>query len=137
MNIQFPSPLLNTAQSRLAATQAEQPATTFQQTLEQASANPAKLADAAKQFEALMMGQVLKTARASSDGGWLGTGDDPSGDMTMELAEQQLAQALAARGGLGIAKMVMKNLDRGAAKAATSGTQHSSGLNLPSKDSTR
>jgi hypothetical protein len=35
-------------------------------------------------------------------GGWMGTGDDQSADSAMELAEEQFAQALASRGGLGL-----------------------------------
>jgi len=101
------------------------------------SAKPTKVAEAAKQFEALMIGQVLKAARESSDGGWLGQGDDPSGDMTMELAEQQLAQALGARGGLGIARLVTQNLDRGKPKVASSGNPQLGTPNLPNKDPIR
>jgi Rod binding domain-containing protein len=137
MNIQFPAPLLNSKEIQLAPQQAGQPVASFQQALDQASVDPNKLANAAKQFEALMMGQVLKAARSSSDGGWLGTGDDPSSDMTMELGEQQLAQALAARGGMGIARMVTKNLDHSKPKVASSGTPNLSVPDLPSKDSVR
>jgi len=83
------------------------------------TAAPSKIADASQQFEALMIGQLLKTARESSDGGWLGTGEDQSG------------------GGLGIAKMVTAGLERGAAKAATSGTPVSNQANPANMDSTR
>ena len=68
-----------------------------------------KIADSAKQFEALMIGQMLKSARESSGGGWLGNEDDQddqTGSLVMEMAEQGFSQAMAARGGLGIAKMV-------------------------------
>ena len=85
-------------------------------------ANPAKLTDAAKQFEALMLGEILKAARASSDGGWLGTGEDHAGEMALDVAEQQFAQAMSARGGLGLAKMVTKGFQRDVSKAATSGS---------------
>lgn len=135
MNIQFPSTLINATAPPDA--QPTTSGTTFRETLAQASAPPDKLAQTAQQFEALMIGQVLKAARASSDGGWLGGGDDdPSGDMTMELAEQQLAQALGSRGGLGIAKLVTQNLDRNKTKAASSGPEQSSSPSLPSKDPT-
>jgi Rod binding domain-containing protein len=69
-----------------------------------------KLEGAAKQFEALMVGEILKSARESSDAGWLGTDSDESGSLAVEMGEQQFAQAIADRGGLGIAKMVMRNL---------------------------
>ena len=137
MNIQFPSPLLSTNPLTPASKPAQASDTSFQQTLDQAAGPPSKVEKAAKQFEALMIGQVLKSAHASSADGWLGTGDDPSSDMTMELAEQQLAQALSARGGLGIAKLVTKNLDRGSSTTANSGTPNPRIPVLGSKDSIR
>jgi Rod binding domain-containing protein len=85
--------------------------------------SPEKVAGVAKQFEALMIGQMLKSAREASGGGWLGNEDDQSdqtGSLVMELAEQGLSQAMAAHGGLGIAKMVTANLERGHAKTASS-----------------
>ena len=66
-----------------------------------------------------MVGEVMKAARASSDGSWLGTGDDQAGQLAMDMAEQQFSQALASSGGLGIAKMVTSSLARGQAKAAS------------------
>lgn len=88
----------------------------FQQLLAKAasSSDDKKLADTAKQFESVMAGEVLKAARASSQGGWLGLsdGDDQTGEMEIELAEQGLAQGLAANGSLGIAKMVIKDVNR-------------------------
>jgi Rod binding domain-containing protein len=81
---------------------------------------PDQISQAATQFEALIIGQVLTAARESSDQGWLGTGDDKTSDMAMEMAEQGLAQGLAAQGGLGIAKMVTAKLRRDDAKAANS-----------------
>jgi peptidoglycan hydrolase FlgJ len=95
----------------------------FQQALAQASNDDSKMAKVGKQFEALIVGQVLKAAREASDGGWLGTGDDQTGELALEMAEQGFAQAVAARGGLGISKSVLANLHRSAAssvKAASS-----------------
>lgn len=88
----------------------------------QPSTNPSKIADAARQFEALMLGQILKAARESSDGGWLGTGEDHSGALALDMAEQQFAQAMSSRGGLGLARMVTKGLQLDATKAATTGS---------------
>lgn len=69
----------------------------------------AKLKDAASQFEAMLVTQMMQSARASGDGSWAGS--ESGQDSTMvELGEQQFAQALAASGGLGIAKMVVKGL---------------------------
>jgi Rod binding domain-containing protein len=91
---------------------------------------PEKISGVAKQFEALMIGQMLKSAREASGGGWLGNEDDQedqTGSLVMELGEQGLSQALAANGGLGIAKMVTANLERHAS--------HGSAAKTPSSDS--
>ena len=68
--------------------------------------------EAAQQFEALLLGQMLKTMRQAGEGGWLGTGDDQAGATMMEVAEERLAQMLASQGGLGLANMVVKGLER-------------------------
>lgn len=71
--------------------------------------DPAKVAEAAKNFEALLIGQMMKSMR-DSDGGWMGTGDDESMSSAMEYAQEQFAQALSAGGGLGLAKLVTAGL---------------------------
>jgi Rod binding domain-containing protein len=96
---------------------------TFHQAFKDASDTPDKIAGVAKQFEALMIGQILKTAREASGGGWLGSEDDQTGSLVMEMAEQGFSQALASRGGLGIAKMVAANLERGQSKTASSDSE--------------
>jgi Rod binding domain-containing protein len=67
--------------------------------------DPARVKDAARQFEALLIGQMLKGMR-ESEGGWMGTGDDESMSSAMEYAQEMFAQSLAAGGGLGLAKVV-------------------------------
>jgi flagellar protein FlgJ len=74
------------------------------------SRDPAKVHDAAQQFEALLMGQILRSARASS--GWLGDDADPSAECATDYAEQQFAAVIAQQGGLGLADMVAKGLER-------------------------
>ncbi len=91
----------------------------FEQVLAHAADDSRKVADAAKQFEALIAGQVLKAAREAS-GGWLGSDDDQTGELALEMAEQGFAQALAARGGLGVSKSVVDNLHLNRPKAASS-----------------
>ena len=71
-----------------------------------------RIAGAAKQFEALMIAQLLKSMRDAGEGGWLGTGDDEAGAQATELAEEQLAQALASQGGLGLARLVAGGLSK-------------------------
>ena len=70
----------------------------------------AKIHDAAQQFEALLMGQILRSARESS--GWLGDDSDPSAECATDYAEQQFAAVLAQQGGLGLAGLIAKGLER-------------------------
>ena len=69
-----------------------------------------KIADAATQFEALLIGQMLRSARDHDGEGLMGTEDGP-GSTLVEMGEQQFAQTLANSGGLGIAKMVIAGLE--------------------------
>src|ERR1700730_3183645 len=79
---------------------------------------PAKIQQAARDFEALLLSQMLKSAREACGGGLTGDGgdDDEANSTMIELGEQQFAQALASGGGLGIANIVetglAKNADR-------------------------
>jgi Rod binding domain-containing protein len=72
---------------------------------------PEKIQKAATDFEALLIAQMLKSAR-ESEGGVTGDADeqDETNSTMLELGEQQLAQALSSSGGLGIAKMVIAGL---------------------------
>jgi Rod binding domain-containing protein len=75
------------------------------------SNKPDKIKDAAEQFEGLMFAELLKTARESGGSGWLGTGDnDEAGATSIDLAEQQLASAMAKGGGLGLTKLITQGL---------------------------
>lgn len=80
---------------------------------------PEAIAKAATQFEALLIGEVMKSAREANGSGWGDTDEDEAGSTMMEVSEQQLAQALAASGGLGLAKMISAGLSRAAAPAAS------------------
>ncbi len=73
----------------------------------------AKLAGAAKEFEALMIGQMLRSARESSSGSD-DSEDSQANSSLVEMGEQQFAQSLANSGGLGIAKMVVAGLSHDA-----------------------
>jgi Rod binding domain-containing protein len=72
-----------------------------------------KLHDAAQQFEALMIGEMLKTARESGSEGWLGSGGGTGDDSAMGMAESQLANALAASGGLGLSRIIEQSVRPG------------------------
>ena len=72
--------------------------------------DPGKIKKAASQFEALLIGQLLKSMQ-DSDGAWLGTDEDKSASSAMEYAQECFAQSMASKGGLGIAAMVTKGLE--------------------------
>jgi Rod binding domain-containing protein len=69
--------------------------------------DPSRVRDAARQFESLLIGQILHSAR---EGGWLGTPEDASSNCATDYAEQQFAAVMAQAGGLGIARMVERGL---------------------------
>jgi len=73
---------------------------------------PEATAKAASQFEALLIGQFLKSAREASGSSWMGTDSEDADAGMIELAEQQLSQALATRGGFGLAKLVDEGLSK-------------------------
>jgi Rod binding domain-containing protein len=74
---------------------------------------------ASKDFEALLIGQMLRSVREEGSG-WLGTGEDQASAAAFGFGEEQLAKALTAGGGLGLSKVIATGL---AAKnaAATAG----------------
>lgn len=80
--------------------------------------DPAKVRDAAQQFEALLIGQMMKSMH-DSEGGWLGTGDDQSSDSAMQYGQEIFAQAMAKNGGLGLTKMIVSGLTQ---QSSTEGT---------------
>ena len=71
--------------------------------------DPAKIQDAARQFESLLIGQMMKSMR-DSEGGWMGTDADDASSSALEYAQEMFAQPLAAGGGLWLAKLVAKGL---------------------------
>ncbi|HBY61331.1 MAG TPA: hypothetical protein DEH78_16035 [Solibacterales bacterium] len=74
--------------------------------------DPQAVKKAAGQFEALLIGQLIKSMREAGGGaGWLGSGEDQAGSSMVDFAEQQFAQVLAARGGLGLGSLVMQGLN--------------------------
>jgi Rod binding domain-containing protein len=66
-----------------------------------------RVRDAATQFEALVIAQLLKGAGTS----WTG-GEDATASHMLEFAQEQMASALSAAGGLGLASMVVAGLER-------------------------
>jgi Rod binding domain-containing protein len=75
---------------------------------------PARIGRAATDFEALLIEQMLKSARESAQ---VDSGDSDGAERNsavMELGEQQFAQSLANSGGFGIARMVVAGLSKDA-----------------------
>jgi len=70
--------------------------------------DPTHVKHAAQQFEALMISEMMKSIREAEDEGPMAEEKDQAGSSAMQLAEEQFAQALAARGGLGLASMLTK-----------------------------
>jgi flagellar protein FlgJ len=75
-----------------------------------AAKTPSKLGDAARQFESLLIGEMLKSARESDSDGWLGSGSDSGSESAMGMAETQFAQAIASQGGFGLAKTIERSV---------------------------
>jgi Rod binding domain-containing protein len=68
--------------------------------------DPAKVRDAACQFESLLIGQLMKSM---SSAGWMGD-EDQAGSTATEMAEEQFARAMAQQGGLGLARLIVSGL---------------------------
>ncbi len=73
--------------------------------------SPEKIRQAASQFESLLIGQVLKSMHEDGEEGWLGSGEDQTAASAMSLADEYLGQAISQSGGLGLAKMIERQLD--------------------------
>jgi Rod binding domain-containing protein len=70
--------------------------------------DPQKLRKAAQDFESLLISQIFKSVRESEHDSALSGEKDETSDIAMGMAEEQFARAMAARGGLGLANMVVK-----------------------------
>jgi Rod binding domain-containing protein len=77
---------------------------------------------AARDFEALLISQMLRSIREEGSG-WLGTGDDDAGATAVGFGEEQLAKALTKGGGLGLAKVIASGLAVKSAAAAKNAEQ--------------
>ena len=84
--------------------------------------SPERIKDAASQFEGLMIGQILKAAHGDSDEGAFGGDADPASASAMDFANEYFARAMAAKGGLGLSKMIVAGLQKQAAPAPAPAT---------------
>ena len=74
----------------------------------------AKLVDAAQQFEAMMLQEMLKPMRGGKDS-WGGDGKDDSdsaSDTITSFGSEAFAKAISKGGGFGIAKQVISQVNR-------------------------
>ena len=69
---------------------------------------PKNAAEAASQFEALLLGQMLRSIREAASPE--DDGDSSSATM-LDIADQQVANLLAHNGGLGLARLIVTGLD--------------------------
>jgi flagellar protein FlgJ len=87
-----------------------------------APAKPGKLHQAAQQFEALLVGEMMKSVREDGQDGWLGSGDDTGDSSAMDMAESQFANALAQNGGLGLTHVIEERMSQGSQPSSSSDT---------------
>lgn len=81
--------------------------------LDASQATPTKVDGAAKQFEALMIAQMLKSVREENED----EQEDSTAGTMLDVADQQFSQVLANNGGLGLATLVVKGLNQGESNA--------------------
>ncbi|HYM10963.1 MAG TPA: rod-binding protein [Bryobacterales bacterium] len=77
--------------------------------------SPAQTAEAARQFEALLIAHLLKTMREAGqdEEEKKKAGALAGGDTYLEMADQALSLSLAERGGFGLARFIQQGLERG------------------------
>lgn len=74
-----------------------------------------KRTGAAKDFEALLIAQMLHSVREEGSG-WLDSGEDQSSDAAFGLGEEELAKALSQSGGIGLSKVIDAGLSAATAR---------------------
>ena len=96
--------------------------------------SPEKIKDAASQFEALLMGQIMKAAHEEKGDGWGGDDTDNASATAMDFANDYFARALASTGGLGLSKMIVEGLSRQNARHSSPATQPEPSGRIPPSD---
>lgn len=71
--------------------------------------SPSKLNNAAQEFEAMLLQEMLKPLQ-SKDEGWGGEKMDSSSDIISSFGCEAVAKAISAHGGFGIAKHVIRQV---------------------------
>jgi Rod binding domain-containing protein len=65
---------------------------------------PRDTAEAARQFEALLLNQMLRTAHQAEDQ------EDSTAETMWDVAAQQFSKVIAENGGLGLARLIVQGL---------------------------
>ncbi|MCC6367273.1 MAG: hypothetical protein IT165_27445 [Bryobacterales bacterium] len=97
---------------------------------------PKGIEGAAASFEALFIGNLLKSVREASQGTLGGEGDQ-AGSTMMDVAEEYLANDIAKGGGLGLARLVASQfaahhaMSSGSSGNTRQGSQESGALSEP------
>ncbi len=89
-----------------------------------------KLHKAAQQFEALMVGEMLKSAREAGSDGWLGSGESTGDSSAMDMAESQLANALSSGSGIGLASVIERSMAKNVSQNVADTQPASSAVSL-------
>lgn len=75
-----------------------------------AESKPARVEDAAQQFESLLIHQMMQSVWESAPDGLGEEGSGSEGSVMRDLACQQFAQMLAKHGGIGLTRLIVKGL---------------------------
>jgi Rod binding domain-containing protein len=97
-----------------------------------AAGAPPKLVKAAHEFEAILLESWLEKMNKSFVGETASL--DPAHDTVSSLGSQAIAQALAARGGIGIANMILRQLGNGKKPQPAEPVGENTGQIQPNKD---
>ena len=97
----------------------------------QSKSTPERVAAAAKEFEAVLIEQMLKEARTSSG---LSEEQDQASATLREIADQQFARLIASQGGLGVTKVLLESLKKNDAPSAEPAA--APGLDTPKTEKT-
>jgi Rod binding domain-containing protein len=88
---------------------------------------PGKWQEAAKQFESLLISELLKSAQSGEEWGT----SDAAAQTAVGHAQEQLAQSIAAQGGLGLGRLLERSWGQQPSLAAEPGREKNSNTAVP------
>lgn len=110
------------------------PARSPQPAIQEAQQHDAKLHEAASDFEALLIAQLLQSFRGETENSSLGGDAGASSSTMMEYAHQQLAQVMSRQGGLGLHEIILQGLLPKAESAAVTQTADGEAVSAPTRE---